>query len=105
MLAHCDQCNTTQEIKLNPKTMKPICLSCKKEVTNLTSFTIRSMEGGKDFLEKSKQSFSFHCNNCGEQQQGVLAPNRNYVKCSECGKKMDNVSRHMLSTLKMLNKL
>ena len=104
MLAHCNQdCNTTQEIKINPKTEKPICTNCNKEVTGMNPFSIRSMIGGKDFIEKRKQAFSFHCKECNDQQQGVLAPNKKYVKCSACGKKMD-VSEHMFNTLKMLDK-
>lgn len=104
MLAHCNQnCNTTQEIKINPKTKKPICVNCNKEVTGMSSFAIRSMINAKDFIEKKKQAFSFHCKECNEQQQGFLAPNKKYVKCSVCSKKMD-VTEHMLSTLKMLLK-
>jgi len=101
MLTLCSECNTMQEIKLDPKTEKAVCTSCHKEV-NLSSFTIRSMKDRREFLEKKKQAFAFHCENCKETQPGVLAPKKNFVKCSVCGKKM-NVTEHMLNTLKVLN--
>ena len=103
MLLHCNHCNTTAEVKLNHKTENPICLTCNKEVTGLSPFTINTMKSQKDFLEKTKKAFSFHCDNCKEVHGGNLSNNKQYVVCTVCGKKM-NVSAHMLNTMKMLDK-
>ena len=99
MLAHCNQCNTTQEIKLDPTTQKPICTSCRKEVTNLSAFTIRSMKDRKEFLEKKKQAFSFRCEKCNAIQPGALSKDKKSIVCSICETRM-NVTEHMFVTFK-----
>lgn len=103
MLAHCNQCNQTQDIKLSRENDKPICLGCGKEVTNLSIFTLNSMRDRKDYTEKVKKGFSFKCNKCNEQRPGILSKDQKSVVCSECNEPMQ-VTEYMLNTLRMLQR-
>jgi len=103
MLVHCSECNTTADVKLDRRSEKPICTSCNKEVTGLSSFIIKTMKDQKDFVEHKKESFAFHCDNCKEVHGGVLSENKEYVQCVVCNKKM-NISAHMLNAMKTLKK-
>ena len=102
MFLICDKCNSQCDCKMDKNTGDVICSNCGEILEKVTPFAKKAMKANKDFLQRNKKSFAFHCSKCNRSMQAVLNKEDKAV-CSECKTPMDQVSAFMLQTMKNLS--
>lgn len=91
----CNHCHTEQEARISKeKPYKVICQKCGSKIDGISEFTIRSLLERHKFIDEEKGKFSFYCEPCKGIHRGLLQHDnkRIWVKCSNCGVEMKNVS-------------
>lgn len=91
----CGQCHKEQEARVTREPPHRVtCRFCGQPINGINDFTVRSLVHRKQFVNEEKGKFSFHCENCDGVFRGHLVKDDGepYVKCSNCGEKMDRVS-------------
>ena len=95
----CLKCHKEQEARITrEKPHRVVCSHCGSEIEGLNSFIMRSLVDQKKFVNEEKSGFSFHCDICKGVYKGVVQKDSKqpWVKCTNCGEKMPNVSDFMI---------
>lgn len=95
----CTNCHKEQEAKVSrEKPHRVTCAYCGVRIDGINDFTIRSLVDRKKFVDEEKGQFSFYCEACNGVHRGHLQEDdeKPWVKCGNCGAKMDNVSDFMI---------
>jgi hypothetical protein len=107
----CYSCHREQEAQVSKELPhRVICRYCSKKIDNVTDFTVKTLVAQKRFANEEKAGFAFHCEQCKGVQKGL--PQRGtpedkkkvWIKCSNCGAKMKNVSDFMIRQMSGLIK-
>ena len=105
MLAFCNSCRTTKDIKIqveNPRdkdiTGQAICTDCGNEA-EINDFVRKEMIRKRDFITKAKpKKFQARCHNCQMEVESKLDKQSN-PRCMRCGTKL-SLSKLMIKTMK-----
>lgn len=95
----CKLSDGTTEGSLDPDTEEVICKNCSLELTNVASFTKRSMKSSGDVIKKDGKAFIFDCKTCKKKVETSVVDGE--LKGLDCEKDCQfNVSRFMINSMK-----
>lgn len=99
----CTSCYKPQEAVVSTeKPHRVICRYCGKKIDGVNEFTVRTLVNQKKFVQEDKSGFSFYCEPCNGVHKGILQKGTSqdkkklWIKCSNCGAEMKNVSDFMM---------